>query len=354
MSLIDVALQTIYCLQGLKRKMLIEYTKFYYQALSEEKKSIYKELYEGFKARKKNIEVHVDLRRLTPKDISDIAISVYNDTPSFYYLDVTKYSYIPTPFGYIYSQNYIYTDKEIEEYDRRLEQGLNIFQKKYILPNMTEYQKEKIIHDYLVKTVVYDHEALNSANHIDEAFNVLGPLLKKRAVCWGIACAFKLLCDYCQIKSFVVIGNTIPRQGDAGHAWNMVKINEETFHVDVTWDIKEKGDISFCYDYFNLDDKLILANHTWESKLYPKCDSIKQNYYYKNHLFVKTTSDLSAYISSRLRANDQYIAVKYANAMPTKTDIESAIQAGFLKALKFAPYRYLISELTHNIYIEIV
>ena len=126
---------------------------------------------------------------------------------------------------------------------------------------MTEYQKEKVIHDYLVKTIVYDHEALNSANHIDEAFNVLGPLLKKRAVCWGIACAFKLLCDYCQIKSFVVIGNTIPRQGDAGHAWNMVKINEETFHVDVTWDIKEKGDISFCYDYFNLDDKLILANH---------------------------------------------------------------------------------------------
>ena len=296
--------------------------------------------------------MHADLRRLTPKDISDIAISVYNDTPSFYYLDVTKYSYIPAPFGYIYSQNYIYSDKEIEEYDRRLEQGLNIFRKKYILPNMSEYQKEKIIHDYLVKTVVYDHEALNSANHIDEAFNVLGPLLKKRAVCWGIACAFKLLCDYCQIKSFVVIGNTIPRQGDAGHAWNMVKINEETFHVDVTWDIKEKGDISFCYDYFNLDDKLILANHTWESKLYPKCVSIKQNYYYKNHLFVKTTSDLSAYICSRLRANDQYIAVKYANAMPPKTDIESAIQAGFLKALKYSPYRYSISELTHNIYIE--
>ena len=129
MSLIDVALQTIYCLQGLKRKMWIEYTKLYYQALSEEKKCIYKELYEGFKARKKAIEVHADLRRLTPKDISDIAISVYNDTPSFYYLDVTKYSYIPAPFGYIYSQNYIYSDKEIEEYDRRLEQGLNIFRK---------------------------------------------------------------------------------------------------------------------------------------------------------------------------------------------------------------------------------
>ena len=334
--------------------MLFEYTKFYYQALSEEKKIIYKELYEGFKARKKTIEIHADLRRIAPKDISDIAINVYNDTPSFYYLDITKYSYIPTPFGYIYSQNYVYTDKEVAEYDRRLEQGLNIFRKKYISPDMTEYQKEKIIHDYLVKTVVYDHETLNSATHIGEAFNVLGPLLKKRAVCWGIACAFKLLCDYCHIKSFVVIGDTIPRQGDAGHAWNMVKISEETFHVDVTWDIKEKGDISFCYDYFNLDDKLILADHAWESNLYPKCESIRQNYYYKNHLFVKTIGDLSKYISSRLRANDQYIAVKYANTLPSKTDIENAIQAGFLKALKFTSYCYSISEQTHNIYIEIV
>ena len=334
--------------------MLIEYTKFYYQALSEEKKSIYKELYEGFKARKKNIEVHADLRRHTPKDISDIAISVYNDTPSFYYLDVTKYSYIPTPFGYIYSQNYIYTDKEIEEYDRRLEQGLNIFQKKYILPNMTEYQKEIIIHDYLVKTVVYDHEALNSANHVDEAFNVLGPLLKKRAVCWGIACAFKLLCDYCKVKSFVVIGDTKPKQGEAGHAWNIVKLDGEPYHVDVTWDIKDKGDISFCYDYFNLNDKLIRLDHTWESTFYPRCGSIQHNYYYKNRLFVKSVEELSTYIANRLKADNKYIVVKYVSNMPSKIIMEKAIKKGFISARKYVEYNCLITEQTHNIYIEIV
>lgn len=351
--MIDVALQTRNCLQGPNRKMLIEYTKFYYQILSEEKKRIYKELYEGFKTRKADIEIHADPRKITSKDIADIAVFVYNDTPSFYYLDVTEYSYISMPFGYIYSQNYIYTDKEIEEYDRHLEQGLNIFRKKYILSNMTEYQKEKIIHDYLVKTIVYDYEALNAANHVDEAFNVLGPLLKKRAVCWGIACAFKLLCDYCQVKSLVVVGDTKPKESEAGHAWNMVKLDGETYHVDVTWDIKEKDDISFCYDYFNLSDQLIQLDHTWENPIYPKCASIKQNYYYKHRLFVKTASELSAYICSRLRANEHYIAVKYANAMPPEDEIEKAIRAGFRKALKVAGYRYFISEQTHNIYIEV-
>lgn len=334
--------------------MLTGYTKFYYHALPIEKKSIYKELYEGFKSRSSAIEIHTDISRISPKDVSDIAMYVYNDTPSFYYLDVTKCSYATVPFGYIYAPSYIYTAKEIEESDKKLEAILNIFRSEHISSSMSEYQKEKAIHDYLVKTVSYDHDALTSATHAYDAFNVLGPLLKKRAVCWGISCAFKLLCDYCRIKSFVVIGDTIPKQGDAGHAWNMVKIDEKTFHVDVTWDIKDKGDISFCYDYFNLDDKLIRFDHTWKSTLYPPCDSIQHNYYYKNRLYVKSVGDLSTYISNRLRANKKYIALKYANNMPPKILIEGAIKAGFLKAGKIVPYKYLISENTHNIYIEVV
>ena len=133
----------------------------------------------------------------------------------------------------------------------------------------------------------------------------------------------------------------------------MVKINGQTFHVDVTWDIKDKGDISFCYDYFNLDDKLIQLDHTWESTLYPSCDSILLNYYYKNHLYVKSIGDLASYVSNQLLANKKYIAVKYANNMPDKALIEDAIRKGFLNAQIFVQYKYLISEKTHNIYIEI-
>jgi hypothetical protein len=93
-------------------------------------------LYEGFKQRKKNIEIPVNTEIVSPKDIADIAVSVYNDTPSFYYLDVRNYSYARTPFGYIYSQNYIYSDQKIREYDRQLEILLNNFRSKFITPQM--------------------------------------------------------------------------------------------------------------------------------------------------------------------------------------------------------------------------
>lgn len=350
-----MALQTQTAFAGSKTKiMLIEYTKFYYQALSTEKKKIYKELYEGFKNRKKIIEIRTDKKDISPKDLSDIAVSVYNDTPSFYYLDMTQYSCAITPFGYLYSQNYVYTDAKIKEFDRRLEVALNAFRTKYIKPHMTEYHKEKIIHDYLVKNVVYDYEAINASRHVYEAFNVLGPLLKKQAVCWGIACAFKLLCDYCQVKSFVVTGNTIPRQENTGHAWNIVKIDNETYHVDVTWDIKVKGDISFCYDYFNLDDKLISLDHAWESTLYPKCTSIKENFYYRNHLYVKSIKELMTYIMNCLQRDEHYIVVKFANDIPSKEKIAFAVSEAFSRTSKQALYKYYISTTTHNVYIELI
>ena len=333
--------------------MLSEYTKYYYYALSDEKKKIYKQLYDGIKNRVERIHVHTDNTRISPEEISEIAVAVYNDTPSFYYLDVTRYSYAKTLFGYIYSQKYLYSKSEIEKFDNALEKGLSIFKSKYIKDTMSEYERELAIHDYLVKTVSYDYSALeNKGNDNKEAFNVLGALLYKKAVCWGISCAFKLLCDYCELKSFVVVGDTIPKQDDAGHAWNVVKIENKPYHVDVTWDIKEKGDISFCYDYFNLDDSLIKMDHTWSSQLYPPCDAIDFNYYYKNQLFVKDVWDISKYVSQQLRKGKKYIAFKYANKMPHTNEIEKSIKLGVAKALRFGSYKYYVSEKTHNIYIE--
>lgn len=333
--------------------MLSEYTKYYYYALSEEKKKIYLQLYDGIKNRVRKINIHTNNVKISPEEISEIAVAVYNDTPSFYYLDVTHYSYVKTLFGYTYSQKYLYSTAEIEKFDKALEKGLGLFKAKYIKDTMSEYERELTIHDYLVRTVTYDYSALeNNGNDSKEAFNVLGALLYKKAVCWGIACAFKLLCDYCGLKSFVVVGDTIPKQEDAGHAWNIVKIENKPYHVDVTWDIKEKGDISFCYDYFNLDDTLIKMDHTWSSNLYPQCSVIEYNYYYKNQLYVRDVGDISKYVAKQLRMGKNYVAFKFANAMPPVDEIEKRIKVGVAKALRFGAYKYYVSEKTHNIYIE--
>lgn len=334
--------------------MLEEYVKFYYSALDDKKKEIYKVLYNAFRNKEKDIRIYVDPDEITIKDINDIAIAVYNDTPSFYYLDLSHYSYIELLDGFEYTQEYIYTDEQIAKFGSSLMNGLEMFKRAYIREGMSDYEKELAIHDYLVKTIKYDYDAIDDNKpRIDEAFNILGALIKKKAVCWGIACAFKLLCDYCKVKCFVVVGNSIPSDGDSGHAWNIVKIENKEYHVDVTWDLRDKGDISFCYDYFNLDDHLIKMNHTWDNDLYPVCNGIKYNYYYRNKLFVKDISEIKNFVKEKLKQNETYIAFKFANDMPSKEKISQEISEGFMNAFKFNSYAYLISEKTHNIYIEL-
>ncbi len=334
--------------------MLEEYVKFYYMVLNDKEKEIYMTFYNAFKKREKSIKINANPKVFTIDDIIKIMKYVYNDTPAFYYLDLYCCEYYILPDGYIYKQEYLYTEEQIAKFDAMLESVLITFKNNYIKKGMSDYDKELVIHDYLVRTIKYDKKEADEDRVIaDEAYNVLGALIKREAVCWGIACAFKLLCDYCKVKCFVAIGKSVPSNGDSGHAWNIVRIEDKEYHVDVTWDLKDKKDISFCYDYFNLDDFLIKFDHTWDSKLYPKCCSIEHNYYYRHKLFVKELSDIKDFVKEKLKQKETYIAFKFAGDMPSSEKIDREITKGFLMALAFKSYACLISEKTHNIYIEI-
>lgn len=50
--------------------------------------------------------------------------------------------------------------------------------------------------------------------------------------------------------------------GNDYHAWNLVKIETESYHVDVTWDnMYDKGLQHISYDYFNMTTEQIMLDH---------------------------------------------------------------------------------------------
>ena len=55
------------------------------------------------------------------------------------------------------------------------------------------------------------------------------------------------------------------------HAWNMVKLNNEYYNLDITWD-----DTGYIYKHFNLTDGEINNTHlrTGISKYLPSCNYI--------------------------------------------------------------------------------
>lgn len=331
--------------------MILKYSKFYYFALPDEEKEVYKQLYFGFE--KFERQIRLKSGNISIERIGLIAQYVYNDVPSFFYVAPSMFSYAPCKGGFFYIPKYLYTEAEKEMYEKRIKDGLEAFSKKYITASMTDYDKEKAIHDYLVTTVVYDNNAVsNPTKTVNEAFNILGALLKRTAVCWGISCAFKLMCDWCGIKSYVIFGCPAgsTEQQDP-HAWNVVVLDGDYYHVDVTWDLKNKGDVSINYDYFNIDDKLMGLSHAWDRKFHPACKALAHNYYYKHKLYVKTVGEIAGYIRDRIKAGDDFITFKFANEQLDGDRILRQIESGV--AIAGCPASMRISPVTHNVYVEL-
>ncbi len=128
----------------------------------------------------------------------------------------------------------------------------------------TEYAKEKYIHDYLVETVQYDLDVLFRGT-------AYSALVLNKSVCAGYADAFQLLLSMAGIDCLYVSGEADNGEERAGHAWNKVKINDEWYNVDVTWD--DAGYIR--YTYFNVTDEFLSQNHFWDNTGLPVCTATK-------------------------------------------------------------------------------
>lgn len=178
--------------------MLPEYVKFYYDKIPEIKKDVYMQMYKGLREHKKRIIIKTDTSIISSDDLMYVFKCLYNDTPSFYFVDLSLCKFIKIPTGYVFIKDFIYSEEKIKGYDKVIIDGLKIFKEHYIKDEMSDYEKEMVIHDYLVKTVTYDEKSIKEEEQRirhGEIYNILGPLLRKKAVCWGIACAFKLICD---------------------------------------------------------------------------------------------------------------------------------------------------------------
>ncbi|MDE6961362.1 MAG: hypothetical protein K2P27_10950 [Lachnospiraceae bacterium] len=138
-------------------------------------------------------------------------------------------------------------------------------------PSMSDYEKVKTFHDYLVRQVNYDYDNLKAGTLPDTAFTAEGALLLHSAVCEGYARAFSYLCRRAGIEEMLVYGTADDGTGVQSHAWNQVCVDGVWYYVDVTWDdpLVDKEVVTdgsnIIYDYFLVPDMTLLGNHTAEN-----------------------------------------------------------------------------------------
>lgn len=133
---------------------------------------------------------------------------------------------------------------------------------KILKSGMSDLDKEKAIHDYIISTVAYDESLTDHSDY--------GAIVNKSTVCQGYALlCYKMLTD-AGIDSKIVVG----KSDDVSHAWNMAKIAGVWYYLDCTFD-DPVPDIPgrLEYNYFNKTTAEMEKDHDWNESNYPEANT---------------------------------------------------------------------------------
>lgn len=133
-------------------------------------------------------------------------------------------------------------------------------------PEMSDYEKETAAHDWLVTQVEAGHVIQELSLYLENQ-TPYGALVLGRANCLGFASAFQLLMDLAGVECVTVYGAAY--QSKDFHAWNMVCLDGDWHHVDVSWD-RGRG----SYLYYNVSsDFMARTDHQWDRSQYPEAEA---------------------------------------------------------------------------------
>lgn len=159
----------------------------------------------------------------------------------------------------------LYTDEEIIY----IEDKLNKIEKQIITDDMTIKEKIKKMHDYIADNTKYEDNILYAkANAL---------LLYKRARCSA----------YTDLLSIYLYKLNIPnyRIASEKHIWNLLYIDNEWLHIDLTWDdpVLSNGKDKTLHDFFLITTKKLeeldpidkdtnTSSHTYNKEIYKEAN----------------------------------------------------------------------------------
>jgi hypothetical protein len=170
---------------------------------------------------------------------------------------------------------------QIDSIHKKLYAKLDPILAKIIKPGMTQEQKVKAIHDFVIKHITYDTRYRN----VDNLENLMISIDKGRGVCGDYSLLFMHLCRRASIPSTYEVGD--PETLD--HAWNAVYLNGQWLFVDTTWDDNDSGKI--LYTHYLKDRFAFMSGHT------PYMGVPDPDYYIDiDPMNIKTQDELRAYL----------------------------------------------------------
>lgn len=174
-------------------------------------------------------------------DCSKDIINILNDS-----LLMREINNIVDPFNSYNSFKLQYNNGFIIKFDKLynkddiliLNKAIDLIIKDLINDKMTDVERLVVLHNYLINNIKYQNGSGNKATTA---------LISGETVCSGYADLLAIFLNKLNIPNYKVVNDN--------HVWNVVLINNEWKHIDLTYDdpIKESSVISYNYFLINTD-----------------------------------------------------------------------------------------------------
>ena len=288
--------------------------RYYYQCLNDLEKKIYQTVYSGIKQHKSLIPIAVS--GLPEESVNRIFYAVTADNPLFYYCNHSVMNIAQDQFGNIaFCPQYYFKEDQVLKHNSKIQQVVNQLIADLRLTEGTDYEKVLKVNEYFCKNVEYDDAGADLADvtRVIMSHTILGVFAKKRAQCEGIAKAVKVLLNAVNVKCIVVDGTAILNDGSQSlHAWNIIKQNDEPYHVDITFNIGHTTHGNVAYDWLNVSDAMVKGNHMPDAGLkLPACVSEKLNYYTLNKAVFSSKKQACEYVKKKIKHGERLIYMRF-------------------------------------------
>jgi len=134
------------------------------------------------------------------------------------------------------------------------------------MQGLSDIQKLQAAHDFIVLTAEYSKETEGSQ------YSPYTLLTENKGVCQAYALVLYRMLEMLGFEVQYVPGKV----GEQLHAWVLVKLDHNWYHIDVTWDDPlpdQKGEVR--YQYFLVSDRQLSQDHTWDYASFPAATSEK-------------------------------------------------------------------------------
>ncbi len=225
----------------------------------------------------------------------------YSDTYLYAKFDDIDTRHLALPQKYAENNNYI-----------------NDILDEILTENMTDYEKELAIYDFLVSTL---SELYDENTHDDNHYKNKKLLAKQKQKLLNtvdfvssqdskFASLFFIMMNKAGIRSMIIEGEHRFQRDDSHfkpHCWNVVQIEDRNYMVDIESAVlRSMSGETIEHMYLNFFDEHLENEYHYNRTKNPICNHTSYHYYFMNNKVVKNLEEIDAIVKKAIETNDFY------------------------------------------------